>query len=64
MADTYCIDYDDYLADDNDDDEEDGDNGWWWYQTTMIMVMSFLSTMGENVLWNLSNLDVIQIQLH
>ena len=64
MADTYCIDYDDYLADDNDDDEEDGDNGWWWYQTTMIMVMSFLSTMGENVHWNLSNLDVIQIQLH
>ena len=27
MADTYCIDYDDYLADDNDDDEEDGNNG-------------------------------------
>ena len=27
MTDTYCIDYDDYLADDNDDDEEDGDNG-------------------------------------
>ena len=27
MADTHCIDYDDYLADDNDDDEEDGNNG-------------------------------------
>ena len=27
MTDTYCIDYDDYLADDNDDDEEDGNNG-------------------------------------
>ena len=27
MADTNCIDYDDYLADDNDDDEEDGNNG-------------------------------------
>ena len=27
MADTYCIDYDDYLADVNDDDEEDGSNG-------------------------------------
>ena len=27
MTDTYCIDYDDYLADDNDDDEEDGSNG-------------------------------------
>ena len=28
MADTYCIDYDDYLADDNDDDEKDDDNGY------------------------------------
>ena len=27
MADTYCIDYDDQLADDNDDDEEVGNNG-------------------------------------
>ena len=27
MIDTYCIDYDDYLADDNDDDEKDDDNG-------------------------------------
>ena len=27
MAETYCIDYDDYLADDNDDDAEDGNNG-------------------------------------
>ena len=27
MADTYCIDCDDYLADDNDDDEKDGNNG-------------------------------------
>ena len=53
MADTYCIDYDDYLADDNDDDEEDGNNG-----------NSMSSTMGENVHWNLTNLDVIQIQLH
>ena len=26
MIDTYCIDYDDYLADDNDDDEKDDDN--------------------------------------
>ena len=26
MAETYCIDYDDYLADDNDDDAEDGNN--------------------------------------
>ena len=28
MIDTYCIDYDDYLADDNDDDEKDDDNGY------------------------------------
>ena len=27
MTDTYCIDYDDYLADDNNDDENDEDNG-------------------------------------
>ena len=27
MSDTYCIDYDDNLADDNDDDENDDDNG-------------------------------------
>jgi len=27
MTDTYCIDYDDYLANDNDDDEKDDDNG-------------------------------------
>ena len=27
MADTYCIDFGDYIADDNDDDEHDGDNG-------------------------------------
>ena len=27
MTDTYCIDYDGYLADDNDEDEEDGNNG-------------------------------------
>ena len=27
MTDTYCIDYDDYLADDSDDDEDDGDKG-------------------------------------
>ena len=28
MTDTYCIDYDSYLADDNnDDDENDDDNG-------------------------------------
>ena len=28
MSDTYCIDYDDNLADDNDDDEnDDDDNG-------------------------------------
>ena len=28
MTDTYCIDYDDYLADDKDDDDEnDYDNG-------------------------------------
>ena len=27
MTDTYCIDYDDYLANDNDDDENDDDNG-------------------------------------
>ena len=28
MIDTYCIDYDDYLADDNEDDEKDDDNGY------------------------------------
>ena len=28
MTDTYCIDYDDYLADDNDDDENNDDNGY------------------------------------
>ena len=36
MTDTYCIDYNNYLADDNDDDENDDDdsdatsffNGW------------------------------------
>ena len=28
MIDTYCIDYDDYLADDYDDDEKDDDNGY------------------------------------
>ena len=28
MTDTYCIDYDNYLADDKDDDDEnDDDNG-------------------------------------
>ena len=27
MTDTYCIDYDNYLADDKDDDENDDDNG-------------------------------------
>jgi len=27
MTVTYCIDYDDYLADDNDDDENDDENG-------------------------------------
>ena len=27
INDTYCIDYDDYLADDKDDDENDDDNG-------------------------------------
>ena len=27
MTDTYCIDYDDYLADDNGYDEEDDDKG-------------------------------------
>ena len=27
MSDTYCIDYDDNLADDNDDDENDDDDG-------------------------------------
>ena len=27
MTDTYCIDYDDYLAVDHDDDENDDDNG-------------------------------------
>ena len=27
MSDTYCIDYDDYLANDNDVDENDDDNG-------------------------------------
>ena len=27
MTDTYCIDYDDYLADENDDDENDDHNG-------------------------------------
>ena len=27
MSDTYCIDYDDNLADDNDGDENDDDNG-------------------------------------
>ena len=28
MIDTYCIDYDNYLADDNDDDENGDDNGY------------------------------------
>ena len=27
MTDTYCIDYDDYLADDKGCDEDDDDNG-------------------------------------
>ena len=27
MSDTYCIDYDDHLANDNDVDENDDDNG-------------------------------------
>ena len=27
MTDTYCIDYDDYLADDNGYDEDDDDKG-------------------------------------
>ena len=39
MTDTYCIDYDDYLADDKDDYENEDDNGddnvkqqrWWWF---------------------------------
>ena len=40
MTDTYCIDYDDYLANANeDDDEDDDDKGnddvkqrrWWWF---------------------------------
>ena len=26
MTDTYCIDYDDYLADDKDDDDENDDD--------------------------------------
>ena len=26
MADTYCIDYDDYLADPNEDDDDDDDD--------------------------------------
>ena len=28
MTDTYCTDYDNYLADDNDDDENNDDNGY------------------------------------
>ena len=28
MTDTYCIDYDDYLANDNDDDENGDDNAY------------------------------------
>ena len=28
MINAYCIDYDDYLADDNDDDEKDDGNGY------------------------------------
>ena len=27
MTDTYCIDYDDYLADNNDDDDENDHDG-------------------------------------
>ena len=40
MTDTYCIDYDDYLADANEDDDDDEDDKgtddvkqrrWWWF---------------------------------
>ena len=62
MTDTYCTDYDNYLADDNDDDENN-DEWLWWCQTTTIMVMPIFVPIGENVHWNFSNLDDIQIEL-
>ena len=63
MIDTYCIDYDDYLANDNDDDEYTDDEWLWWYQTKTIMVMPCFLPIGEDVHWNFSNLDDTQIQL-
>ena len=62
MTDTYCIDYNNYLADDNDDDENDDDGNddvkqrrWGWCHV-------FLQRLKTSIK-NLSNLDDIQIQL-